>query len=640
MVLLAPGAAIIAGAASLAFVLALYVLKLRRRPRRVASVLHWARAERDVEVNTPFRRLRPSWLLALHLLIAGLLSAALGRPAFEGSAGLGRWTVLLIDRSASMSVRDEPGGATRLERAKARARALARSMRSSHDAQAAVVVFGAEASVACSFTRSPAPLLDAIDRVQQSDQPDDAPAALRVAGAMLARVGDERGTRILLLSDGVIGAARAAAEAALPVELDRSGPAGAAPPNAGLVGLGVERLHGDPAQVRVFVRVAVNSASPLVLPLVLSLDGDPIEHRAVELAPAAGARAAERTEIFTLSTRGGGVLGVSIARPDALAADDSVFAFVPPAAPLRILLVAPDAPDQRPAADEVLRTVLEELRPGSLTEVTAARYERHAAEGLDADVVVFDRVSPTVPPPAPTLSFGAGLAAPGLRADGVADEPTLPLIWARSHPVLRDVALDALLVARGVRWSEECAGACEELARGAHGSLIRLNAAPPRRLVVAFALGDSNWPLQAGFPIFVAGAIDHLTLRAEARAGRWSDIRSPVAVPAGDAAKEVFLHGPSEARARTTGDGIARPGFLDRAGVYRVEGGRDPVACVNLLDETETSLSPTFLSEAIPAIAASRSTGRRELARWLVLAAGALLAAEWLIFARSARVRG
>ena len=84
MTLLDPLSAILTGAIAAPILVVLYFLKLRRRRLRVASTLLWQRAVQDLQVNEPFRWLRPSLLLFLQLLALALLAIAIGRPAIPG----------------------------------------------------------------------------------------------------------------------------------------------------------------------------------------------------------------------------------------------------------------------------------------------------------------------------------------------------------------------------------------------------------------------------------------------------------------------------------------------------------------------------------------------------------------------------
>ena len=87
-------------------IIALYFLKLRRRPVRVPSTILWRRSLEDLHVNSLFQRLRRNLLLFLQLLAVALAMLALAGPRMKGSSGQGQRFVLLIDSSASMAATD------------------------------------------------------------------------------------------------------------------------------------------------------------------------------------------------------------------------------------------------------------------------------------------------------------------------------------------------------------------------------------------------------------------------------------------------------------------------------------------------------------------------------------------------------
>src|SRR5947209_11581521 len=98
-----PWTGLIAAGLSISALLILYFLKLRRREMPVSSTLLWKKAIQDLQVNAPFQKLRRNLLLLLQLLLLVLLTLALSRPVANFTPGAGKITVILIDRSASMS---------------------------------------------------------------------------------------------------------------------------------------------------------------------------------------------------------------------------------------------------------------------------------------------------------------------------------------------------------------------------------------------------------------------------------------------------------------------------------------------------------------------------------------------------------
>ena len=84
-------------------IIALYFLKLRRRPVQVPSTLLWKRSLEDLHVNSLFQRLRRNLLLFLQLLAVFLVMFALTGPRLPGTAEQGQRFVIAIDASASMS---------------------------------------------------------------------------------------------------------------------------------------------------------------------------------------------------------------------------------------------------------------------------------------------------------------------------------------------------------------------------------------------------------------------------------------------------------------------------------------------------------------------------------------------------------
>lgn len=669
MTFLSPTSALLTAAFAVPVLLLFYLLKLRRRPVRVSSTLLWTQAVHDLQVNEPFRWLRPTALFLLQAAILALFVAALARPVLDMPPAASARVLLLIDRSASMSARDVAGAATRLDVAKETALRMIDEYARGGSPAVGVIVFAADARIAAPLSQDLGAARVAINELQPTDQPADLGAALRLAAGLLGTNTDESEARqsahVALLSDGNVARPQSISLPGAEFRFRRIGP----PPkttgydNLGIAAFAARREWDDPASTRIFVRVINAGTAPVTAALSLTLDGQEIDRRALTVpgsAPSADGRPdagepapsspGEGATIFTVSSRAGGVIRARIDRPDLLAADDEASVVVPAASKPRILLVEPDATDP-PAPDTtwVLKDVLTELQL-PLRVTTLSTFNQEPPGANPADLVIFDGVRPARVPLVPSISFGAGL--PGLPPDSGPNDRrgTAFIAWDRTHPVLRDVALDSVYIGShiGLPTAREplVLGNIVELARDAAGPLIvEIEEAGLRRLVVAFRPADSTWPLTFGFPIFLASAIDRLAIRPESRSGVMFTTGVPTEIQGLPGQELATLDGPTTivARAIQTGPGPHRLNFglIERTGVYRQSAAAGAmVVPVNLLSPLESSMAELPTITVAGSTLAPSSAGRepRELWPWLVLAALALLCIEWALTAALQRV--
>ncbi|MEZ6242228.1 MAG: VWA domain-containing protein [Phycisphaerales bacterium] len=640
MIFLAPIPAIVALALGLAALLAFYMLKLRRRTVRVSSTMFWESRTTDLQVNVPLRWLRFSLLFLLHLAILGLLAGALGRPAIRGTGASGGVTYLVIDRSASMSATDAGEGRTRLEEAKRLALRAGRRALDSGASGVAVIDFAREARIVAPPTRSVGELERAIASIEATDQAGDLATALSLVEAMATGGASEEEDAPAgvtdIFSDGLSAGDRPLALAGAQARYTRVGPSEERErDNVGIVALGGARDPEDPALVRFFVRAQSVVPERVATTIDVSVDGEETGRTPIVL-PAAGDSATSAARTIEVRLAGGGDVRLSLAREDMLASDNVVWAHVE--APRRpgVLVVAPDG-----KADPFLMDVLGELELRSVRVVAAADYERFAASGLGAtDLLVFDRVDAGETPTLPSISFGGVI--PGVRA-GEEAASTRVITWSRADPVLRDVSLDTVFVAKWRPLEFEEASGARAIAFGDDGPLmVETESGGERRLVVAFELAQSNWSVQFGFAIFMASAVDWLTGTGETGEA-WFVTTGEVA-RAPTAGGEVRLAGPMERVVQAAGveDGsMVDVGVLERSGVYRAAETPGFALAVNLLDERESTIGTRDALDI-----AGRKVGagggqereRREIWRWFVLLAAGLLVVEWTLAAWRMRV--
>jgi hypothetical protein len=653
---LSPLPAAITAAIAVPLLLVLYFLKLRRREMPVSSTFLWKKAVQDLQVNAPFQRLRRNLLLFLQLALLLLLALALSRPVSNFTPGAGKLSVILIDRSASMSATDQPGGKTRLDEAKRRAKDLVSGM--DRHGQATVIAFDDAPEIMQTFTGDATALKNAIDRIQPTDRKTRLKMAFQLADAQASFLPQENRPNVRpdvwLYSDGRV---EDGSDLQLQGDLKYEKIGSAAAGNLAIVALDAKRNYEQPTQVQVFARLANFGAKPETADVQLTVDGSVRSIAAVSLAPDRwndpkwvkdhpGEKddnyAAKDSVEFSIDMPSAGIIKVEQMNKtgDMLAADDSAQVVVPASKALSVLLVT--------RGNYYLERAIDSMSLKNPAKMSPEEYEDKQPK--DFDVILYDRYYPRYTPAAGNfIYFGCAPTEGKLQAVKEYDKYVLidgvgVLDWQRDHPMLRHLNLSKLYAAHLLKLNMP--PDAQTLVEGMKGPMIVLDRQERSTRLVVFDIMDSNWPLKVSFPIFLHNALQYMALGSDMNVRPSYEPGSTPRIPranlerAGANLKSIRLNGPMGSKVvavPVTGD-FALPA-LDQVGLYQTD---PPVPqferiAVNLLDSSESNLVP---SDAPPgnvgvAVAGAGGKSRLELWWWIIACAALpLLMIEWWVYTR------
>jgi hypothetical protein len=97
-------------------VVLMYILKQKFEERQVSSIYLWEQVLKDIEVNTPWQKLKKNILLLLQILAVLFLVFSLANPSVFINGGKSENLIVVIDTTGSMNTRYE--NTTRLQAAK------------------------------------------------------------------------------------------------------------------------------------------------------------------------------------------------------------------------------------------------------------------------------------------------------------------------------------------------------------------------------------------------------------------------------------------------------------------------------------------------------------------------------------------
>jgi len=627
-------------------IVAIYFLKLRRRPVEVPSTYLWHKSIEDLRVNSLWRRLRRNVLLWLQLLVIALAMLALARPGWHGAKLTGHRFVFLIDNSASMQATDV--APTRLDEAKRRAVGLIDQMASGDVAM--VVSFADTARIEQTFTDSHGLLRRSVEAIRATARTTSLRDAMQVAAGLAnpGRSEEIRDTampaKVFILSDGKFDDVRDFSLGNLEPVFVPIGTAAAA--NVGILTLSTRRHEIRSDQLQAFARLENFGPSDVSVGLELLLDGRMIDADRMSIAAGGTKQVA-----FDLGSVTSGVLTLRATAADHLAVDNEAYAVISPPRLANVLLLTP--------GNETLQWVLQTAAAGAIAAVqvqplaflkTAAYRKQSAARNFD--FILYDRCRPDEMPQANTLFIGAVPPAPGWSAKPAVGGPQI-IDVNPAHPIMQWIDMGDVRIAEGMPLVVPRGGSV--LVDSDVGPLLAI---APREAFEDAVLGFAilaeksiaggkpevayltDWSIRASFPIFALNLLKYF--------GRQWEITDSGSVLPG---QPVTIRVPSD-RTRLTVEmphGTAeirpiRPGefsftFTDHPGVYQVRDGETIVQrfAVNLFDRRESDIRPraelAFKIGHVKVVAQSTWTAaRREIWRTLLGLALVVLSLEWYMY--------
>lgn len=598
-------------------IIALYLLKLRRRDAVVSSVLLWQAIVQDTQANAPFQKLRRNLLLLLQLLVALFLVFSVARPFLWASGLGGRATAIVLDGSASMKATDEPP--SRFARAVSEAQALVR--RKAPGDQVTIVLAGDEPRILAPLTADRDKLVRALAAARPSDAAGDLREAIQLAAAQVA---SRAGAGVTVLSDGAFGRLDEMALGGVKLQFL---PVGKRSENVAITAFDVrDALSGDDRQV--FVTVQNFGKAKRTVPLEVRVGETLVDAHEITLSPGAS-----KSETFDrVSAPGGGIVVARLDISDDLGADNSAAAVLPPRRAVKILLVSEGNLFLERALNTDRRVILDAVAPAAFQP------------GTGHDIVVFDNTAtPKDLPPGRYLFWGgvpSGPQSPVVTVGADADRPQI-LDWSRSHPVMRfvDLANVHLRRARSVAPAPWAA----TLADTDAGPLVIAGERGDARAVyVGFSLLDSDMPLRIAFPIFLANCRDWLSAKPGDTRGVLTagEVIPLAAKPGADAIRITRPDGTTDTLRSTNGPLLYNA--ANTVGIYRATGTNfGQTFAVSLLSPTESNITPnanpTFLiadADSGEAQGAAHVPVRREVWPWIAALVLGVLAVEWLVYHR------
>ena len=496
-------------------IIALYILKLRRRREPVSTLMFWEQLFKERQTTSLFQRLKHLLSLLLQLLFLALLVLAIARPQFAFITKSARQLILIIDNSASMNAvleldPENPSSETRLDSAKEQALQLVQGLRFMDELT--VISNHKQPTIQTPFTSHQKTLKEALETINPTDIRTDLKPAVDL-GYTIAET--KPNPEIIIMSDF-----HAVSEKTLtqfqdtqsenqPSEEEQESEKkpklhlikiGDANDNVGITQFRVRKSIVNVFDYETLLTVVNASDEEKRCSVELYFNDSLFDVRPYTLAPGE-----KKSEIFSNFAFEGGELKAVLDTTDALSSDNVAYATLPKREQISILLIT----EGNPFLEKVL-SVDEQL---NLSVMKPTDYE---SSPKTAQVVIFDRYSPKnigdgnymfIYPPKSVETTEGDVQDSALTWD-IGEALDTPIItdWERTHPILQHVHLENVLI--GEAYQITPPSTAQILARSFESPVLFIDVTQKRKIFfVAINILESDLPLRIAFPVIIANTI-------------------------------------------------------------------------------------------------------------------------------------
>ena len=508
-------------------IIALYILRLRRRREPVSTLMFWEELFRERQTTSLFQRLKHLLSLLLQLLFLALLVFAIARPQFAFITKSARQLVLIIDQSASMNaIEDEVEGLTRLASAKESALRTVDGLRFMDEMT--VISSHTRPVIHIPFTNHQKSLREAINAIEPTDISTNLEPAYDLAYAIAQT---KPNPEIVIFSDFQSISEALLAKLNSKTEQDenseKSDPEikrrlirmGEATDNVGITQFRVRKSLVNAFDYQTLLRVVNASETEKRFNVELYFNENLFDVRPYSLTPGES-----KSEIFSNFAFEGGKLKAVLDVQDALSTDNTAYATLPKRDLIPVLLVTAENPflQKALAVDEQIKlTVLTPTEYETDVLPVGVRSPNPDGQGKQPyQVVIFDRYSPStlgdgnymfIYPPA------ASSEVPNSELKfHIGDALETPIItdWERTHPILQHVHLENVQI--GAAYQVTPPPTAQVLARSFESPVLFIDVTPNRKIVfAAINILESDLPLRIAFPVIIANTIQWFQQRSE-----------------------------------------------------------------------------------------------------------------------------